>query len=368
MSTKKDKFSKKDKTYMKLALNLARARHGHTGINPSVGCVIVKNDEIISIGQTNYVGRPHAEYNAIMNSSENLEGSKMYVTLEPCNHYGKTPPCTNLIIKKKIKEVVYSINDIDKKVKGKSFKILKSKNIIVKKGLLKKDVANFYSTYFFNRKKKLPFVIGKIATSKNNIIYSNKLKKITDKHSDKLTHLLRYKNDSILISYKTLNTDNPKLNCRLNGLEKFSPKRIILDNNLSTKIDSYIFNTANKENTIIFYKNANKQKITLFKKKGIQLIKSNLTKIKYFDLKLVLKKLYKIGIRNILVEGGNDLSGSFLKNKLLNQFYLFKSPKILTKSAPYKDFNHIKYLIQNYRIKSKINIKLTKDTITLYKI
>ena len=367
MSTKKDKFSKKDKSYMKLALNLARARHGHTGINPSVGCVIVKNDEVISIGQTNYEGRPHAEYNAIKSSNENLEGSKMYVTLEPCNHYGKTSPCTNLIIRRKIKEVVYSINDIDKKVKGKSFKILKSKNIIVKKGLLKKDVGNFYSTYFFNRKKKLPFVIGKIATSKNNIIYSTKLKKITDKHSDKLTHFLRYKNDSILISYKTLNKDNPKLNCRLSGLEKFSPKRIILDNNLNTKIDSYIFNTANKENTIIFYNNANKQKISLFKKKGIQLIKSNLTKIKYFDLKLVLKKLYKIGIRNILVEGGNNLSGSFLKNKLLNQFYLFKSPKILTKSAPYKDFNHIKYLIQNYRIKSKINNKLTKDTITLYK-
>ena len=367
MSTKKDKFSKKDITYMELALNLARARQGHTGINPSVGCVIVKNDEIISIGQTNYNGRPHAEYNAINNSNENLKGSKIYVTLEPCNHYGKTPPCTNLIIKKKIKEVVYSINDIDKKVKGKSFKILKSKNIIVKKGLLKKDVGNFYSTYFFNRKNKLPFVTGKIATSKNNIIYSNKSKRITDKHSDKLTHFLRYKNDSIMISYKTLNKDNPKLNCRLRGLEKFSPKRIILDNNLNTKINSYIFNTANKENTIIFYNNANKHKITLFKKKGIKLIKSNLTKTKYFDLKIVLKKLYKIGIRNILVEGGNDLSGSFLKNKLLNQFYLFKSPKILTKSAPYKDFNHIKYLIHNYRIKSKINNKLTKDTITLYK-
>jgi diaminohydroxyphosphoribosylaminopyrimidine deaminase/5-amino-6-(5-phosphoribosylamino)uracil reductase len=367
MSTKKDKFSKKDRTYMELALNLARARHGHTGINPSVGCVIVKNDKVISIGQTHYNGRPHAEYNAIKNSNENLEGSTMYITLEPCNHYGKTPPCTNLIIKKKIKEVVYSINDIDKKVKGKSFKILKSKNIIVKKGLLKKDVGDFYSTYFFNRKNKLPFITGKIATSKNNLIYNNKSKKITDKHSDKFTHFLRFKNDSIMISYKTLNKDNPKLNCRLSGLEKFSPKRIILDNNLDTKINSYIFSTANKDNTIIFYNNANKEKITLFKKKGIQLIKSNLTKIKYFDLKLVLKKLYKIGIRNILVEGGNDLSGSFLKNNFLNQFYLFKSPKILTKSVPYKDFNHIKYLIHNYRIKSKINNRLTKDTITLYK-
>ena len=367
MSTKKDKFSKKDITYMELALNLARARQGHTGINPSVGCVIVKNDEIISIGQTNYNGRPHAEYNAINNSNENLKGSKIYVTLEPCNHYGKTPPCTNLIIKKKIKEVVYSINDIDKKVKGKSFKILKSKNIIVKKGLLKKDVGNFYSTYFFNRKNKLPFVTGKIATSKNNIIYSNKSKRITDKHSDKLTHFLRFKNDSIMISYKTLNKDNPKLNCRLSGLEKFSPKRIILDNNLNTKINSYIFNTVDKKNTIIFYNKADKHKITLFKKKGIQLIKSNLTKKKYFDLKVVLKKLYKIGIRNLLVEGGNDLSGSFLKNKLLNQFYIFKSPKILTKSAPYKVFNHTKYLIHNYKNKFKINNKLTKDTITLYK-
>ncbi|WP_415301117.1 bifunctional diaminohydroxyphosphoribosylaminopyrimidine deaminase/5-amino-6-(5-phosphoribosylamino)uracil reductase RibD [Candidatus Pelagibacter sp. Uisw_134_02] len=367
MSTKKDKFTKKDKTYMELALNLARARHGHTGINPSVGCVIVKNDKIISIGQTNYNGRPHAEYNAIINSDENLTDSKMYVTLEPCNHYGKTPPCTNLIIKKKIKEVIYSIDDIDKKVKGKSFKILKSKNIIVKKGLLKKDVGNFYLTYFFNRKNKLPFVTGKIATSKNNVIYNNKSKRITDKHSDKLTHFLRYKNDAIMISYKTLNKDNPKLNCRLSGLEKFSPKRIILDNNLNTKIDSYIFNTADKENTIIFYNNANKHKITLFKKKGIKLIKSKLTKIKYFDLKIVLKKLYRIGIRNILVEGGNGLSGSFLKNKLLNQFYLFKSPKILTKSVPYKDFDHSKHLIHNYRIKSKISNKLTKDTITLYK-
>jgi len=367
MSTKKDKFSKKDKKYMKLALILAIVRQGLTGVNPSVGCVIVKNDEIISIGQTNYDGRPHAEYNAIKNSNVNLEGSKMYVTLEPCNHYGKTPPCTNLIIRNKIKEIFYSVEDIDKKVKGKSFKILQSKNIIVKKGLLKKDVSNFYSTYFFNRKNKLPFVTGKIAISKNNLIYSAKIKRITDKNSDKFTHFLRFKNDSIMISYKTLNKDNPKLNCRLEGLKKFSPKRIILDNKLETKTNSYIFKTADKRNTIIFYNKANKHKITLFKKKGIQLIKSNLTKMKYFDLKLLLKKLYKFGIRNLLVEGGNNLSGSFLKNKLFNQFYLFKSNKIFNKSLPYKDFNHIKFLIQNYKTKFKINTKPSKDTITLYK-
>jgi diaminohydroxyphosphoribosylaminopyrimidine deaminase / 5-amino-6-(5-phosphoribosylamino)uracil reductase len=366
MSTKKDKFSKKDKTYMKLALRLAKARYGLTGVNPSVGCVIVKNDEIISIGQTGYGGSPHAEYNAIKNSNINLKNSKMYVTLEPCTHYGKNPPCTNLIIKKKINEVFYSIEDIDKKVKGKSFNVLKSKNIIVKKGLLKNDIGNFYSAYFFNRKKKLPFVTGKIAISKNNLIFASNIKKITDINSDKFTHYLRYKNDSIMISYETLRVDNPKLNCRLRNLSIFSPKRIILDRNLNTKKNSYIFKTANKNNTIFFYNSAELKKIVLFKKKGIQLIKLHLTKKKYFDLKLVLKKLYKKGSRNLLVEGGNNLTGSFLKSKLFNRFYLYKSTKILSKSVPHKDFNHRKFLIQNYKTKSKISTKLNKDTITLY--
>jgi diaminohydroxyphosphoribosylaminopyrimidine deaminase/5-amino-6-(5-phosphoribosylamino)uracil reductase len=368
MSTRKDKFSKKDKKYMSLALTLASARHGLTGENPSVGCVIVKNDEIISIGQTGYNGRPHAEYNAIKNSNEILEGSIMYVTLEPCNHYGQTPPCTKEIIKNKISKIIYSVEDVDEKVKGRSFKILKSKNIIVKKGLLHKKIIDFYKPYFFNRKNKMPYVTGKIAISKNNLIYSKGTKRITDIHSDKLTHFLRYKNDSLMISYKTLNQDNPQLDCRLEGLNKFSPKRIILDNNLTTNIDSHIFRTANNNNTIIFYNNVNKQKITLFKKNRIQLIKSNLIKKRYFDLKLVLKKLYKIGIRNILVEGGDDLSSSFLKNKLFNEFYLFKSPKNLSKLVDYKDFNCFKHLSQKYKIKKKINTQLGKDSITLYKI
>ena len=366
MSTRKDKFSKKDKKYMSLALTLASSRHGLTGKNPSVGCVIVKNDEIISIGQTGYNGRPHAEYNAIRNSNEILENSTMYVTLEPCNHYGQTPPCTKEIIKSKISKVIYSIEDVDKKVKGKSFKILKSKNIIIKSDLLYKEINNFYKPYFFNRKNKMPYVTGKIAISKNNLIYSKGTKRITDIHSDKLTHLLRYKNDSLMISSKTLNKDNPKLDCRLDGPHKFSPKRIILDNNLETNISSYIFRTANKDNTVIFYNKADRIKISIFKKKGIHLIKSSLLKNKNFDIKLILKKLYSLGCRNLLVEGGNDLSKSFIKKKLFNHFYLFKSPKSLSKSVVYKEFNCFKDLIHKYKSKNKINTKLGKDLITLY--
>ena len=367
MSTRKDKFSKKDKKYMSLALILASARHGLTGVNPSVGCVIVKNDEIISIGQTGYGGRPHAEYSAIKNSNEILNGSTMYVTLEPCNHYGKTPPCTREIIKNKIKEIIYSVEDVDKKVKGKSFKILKSKKILVKKGLLSKEVNNFYEPYFFNRKNKTPYVTGKIAVSKNDLIYSKGTKRITNIHSDKLTHLLRYKNDSLMISYKTLNEDNPKLNCRLDSQYKFSPKRIILDNNLEMKISSYVFRTANKDNTVIFYNKADKTKVSIFKKKGIKLIRSDLLKNEYFDIKLILKKLYILGCRNLLVEGGNKLSKYLIKNKLFNEFYLFRSPKNLSKLVAYKDFNCFKDLSQKYKNKKKINTQLGTDSITLYR-
>ena len=112
MSSKKNKFSKKDKLFMEIALELARSREGLTGVNPSVGCVIVKNDNIISIGNTSYNGRPHPEFNAIKYCNEKLKGAKMYVTLEPCNHRGVTPPCTNEIIKSKISEVVYALEDL----------------------------------------------------------------------------------------------------------------------------------------------------------------------------------------------------------------------------------------------------------------
>ncbi len=352
---------------MKLALDLARARHGLTGENPSVGSVIVKNDQIISIGQTSYNGRPHSEFNAIKNSNENLSGSKMYITLEPCNHYGQTPPCTKEIIKNKIGQVIYSIEDIDKKVKGKSFKILKSKNIVVKKGLLIKDIKKFYIPYFYNRKEKLPFVTGKIAVSKNNLIYSKYKKKITDIHSDKFTHFLRYKNDSILISYKTLNNDNPKLNCRIKGLNKFSPKRIILDKNLKMKINSFIFKTIKNKNTIIFYNYAKKSKILHLKKKGAHLIKLNLNKNNFFEFKLILKKLYALGCRNLLVEGGNVLSRDILKNRLFNEFYLFKSKKKLSKLGLYKKIDFLELLRKNYKKKTKINLKFGKDAITTFR-
>ena len=367
MSTKKDKFSSKDKNFMRIALNLARTRKGLTGENPSVGCLIVKNDKIISIGQTGYNGRPHAETNAINNSFQNLTGSKMYVTLEPCNHYGKTPPCTKSIINSGINEVIFAINDIDKKVKGKTFKILNKKKIKVSRGLLKTDALELYNSYITNRKYKLPFVTGKIAVSKNNLIYSKGIKRITNQLSDKLSHYLRFKNDAIMISSKTLNIDNPKLNCRLKGYENFSPKRIILDKNLVIKFNTYIFKSAKKNKTIIFHHSSNKSKMQILKKNGITLIKSKLNKKNRFNLKDILKKLFSLGVRNLIVEGGDKLTKDMLKNRQFNEFYLFKSQKKIPKNKKHVVFTSKDILASKYKIKSKITQKLAKDNITIYK-
>ena len=252
MSSKKDNSNNLDTYYMGLALALARENHGLTNENPSVGCVLVKNNQIISTGVTSINGRPHAEFNAIKNSVFNPNGSTAYVTMEPCTHKGKTNPCSSLLIKSKIKKVYFSVSDIDERTSNKSLKIFRNKGITVIKGILKKEVNKFYSSYLFNRKYKLPYVTGKIACSRDNYIKSKENRYITDESSLNVTHLLRYKNDGILVSYKTINSDNPKLNCRLNGLEKFSPKIFVLDKNLRLKNSSYIINSLNKKKHLFF--------------------------------------------------------------------------------------------------------------------
>ena len=259
------------------------------------------------------------------------------------------------------------MDDVDIKVKGKSFKILSNKKIKVKKGLLKTEAKNLYDSYIINRNKKLPYVSAKIAISNNKIIYSIGTKRITDKSSDKFTHYLRYKNDSIMVSSETLNTDNPKLDCRLIGYEKFSPKRIILDRNLRIKMNSYILKNTKKGNTIIFHNSRDDKKIQTLKKKGIYLIKIKENNKKFLDLKLILKKLYSLGTRNLLIEGGDKITKNLIKNRLINKFYLFKSPKVLSTTGKYQIFTSFDKLNSVYKKKIKISSKLAKDNITIYK-
>ena len=312
-----------NKKFMNLALSLASDRIGLTGLNPSVGCVIVKNGKIISIGQTGLGGIPHAEADAINRCKETLRGSHMYVSLEPCSHYGKTPPCTKKIIKSKIKKVYYGINDIDPRSSGKSENILKKKKIKVFKNFMQKNAKLVYKSYFHNKLSKFPYITGKLASTKNFLINSKK-KYITNNHSLNISHLLRYRNQGILVSSKTINNDNPILNCRLKGLEKFSPERFILDRKLKIKINSKIVNSSNKYKTVIFYNKSN-NKLKKLKDKGIKLVYCPLNKDNRLDVKIVLSKIKSFGVNYLLIEGGKELTNSFFKKNLFNEFYLFKS-------------------------------------------
>jgi len=365
MSLKKDRINSFDNKFMRFAINLAMNQRGLTGTNPSVGCVIVKDKKIISYGATSLNGRPHAETIALQKCKNKSSESTIYVTLEPCSHHGKTPPCTNSIIKSKVKKVCYSIEDSDLRSFNNSKKILKSKKIIVKSGLLQSDTKKFYKNYDYIRKHKMPYVTGKLACSSNFYILKNK-KPITNEHSRKVSHLLRYRNQGILTSYKTINSDNPKLNCRIKGLEKFSPTRLIIDKNLKIKINTYIINNSNKHNTIIFHSSRNTKKINYLKYKKIKLIYLKPNNYGHIDLKIIFKKIYDLGIHNVLVESGCILTNNILKEKLFNEFYLFKSNKKLINKDKINVKNINKDLNITFKSKKNINTYLDKDSLLHY--
>ena len=364
MSLKKDNYKKLDKKIMNFAINLAENQKYLTGINPSVGCVIVKKKRILSFATTNLGGRPHAESIALSKNRDN-EGTTLYSTLEPCAHHGMTPPCTNKIIKSKVKNVHYSIEDNDLRTFNKTKKILKSKNIIAKSGLQRQKVYNLYKEYNYIRSNKAPYIIGKIACSSNLNILRNK-SPITNEHSRRVSHLLRFQNHAIISSYKTINTDNPKLNCRLNGLEKFSPTIVVIDRNLKIKVNSFVIKNLKKNKLIIFHSSKNILKIKFLEKRGAKLIYQKIENASYFNLKKITQKLYTLGLHRLLVETGKDLMNNFLKENLLNEFYFFKSDKIILNRHKINISSLVKMINKNYKNKKKINTYLGNDTLTHY--
>ncbi len=364
MSLKKDNYKSSDKKIMNFAINLAENNKYFTGTNPSVGCVIVKNNKILSFATTNYGGRPHAESIAL-NKNKYNKGASLYSTLEPCSHHGLTPPCTNVIIKKKVKRVYYSIEDKDLRTFNKAKKILKSKKVVTKSGLQKRNVKDLYNEYNYIRLNKAPYIIGKIASSSNlNILRNNS--PITNEHSRNVSHILRFQNHAILTSYKTINTDNPKLNCRLNGLEKFSPTVVVIDKNLKIKNNSYVIKNSTKTKLIIFHCSKNISKIRSLKNRGVKLIYENVNNSQNFNLRKISQKLFALGLHRILVETGKDLMTNFLDENLLNEFYFFKSDKIISNKDKINISSLVKMINKKYKNKKKINTYLDKDTLTQY--
>ena len=334
--------------FSNLAFKIAEKNIGKTSTNPSVGCLVVKNNSVISSGATSVNGRPHAEFNALK-KNKNFTGSKIYVTLEPCSHFGVTPPCTRIIKNKKIKKVFYCFDDPDVRTNKKAKITLKKKNIkLIKISNLKND---FYESYFFNKKKNLPFLDAKIALSKDFFTISKRSKWITNSRSRKVGHLIRSRYDGIISTSKSINKDNSLLNCRIDGLDPLKPDLIIIDRNLKLKKNLKLLELSNKRKTFIFTTSNNVKKINYFKNKGCKIVKLKKLNTKE-DFDNLLRKIYKLDKRRLLVESGLIFLKILVKNKLINNIYVFKSNNKL-KNVGYNNvklsFFRKKNLIMRFR-------------------
>ncbi len=275
-----------DLSFISYALNLAQKNAGGTSPNPVVGCIITRDNVIISSGVTAIGGRPHAERIAIdkVENKKLLNGATIYVTLEPCSHFGQTSPCVDEIIKHKFAKVVICSTDPDSRVNGNGIKKLEEAGIEVVAGVMDQEARELNRGFFMAKTQQRPFVTLKLATSLDGKIATHNFdsKWITQNRARNYSHLLRAKNDAILVGANTYKKDNPSLDCRIAGLEIFSPKIIILSHqNFSGELEE------------------------------------------------ILQKICADGINSLLVEGGRNVATQFLQKNLVDELVWIRSPKII---------------------------------------
>lgn len=312
---------------MERAIFLAEKGIGFVSPNPLVGAVIVKNNKIIGEGYHEKYGGLHAERNALANCTEDANGATMYVTLEPCCHYGKTPPCTDAIIESGIKKVYVSVLDPNPLVAGNGIEILQKAGIEIYVGLLKDKCLEQNEVFFNYITTKKPFVTMKYAMTLDGKIATatGKSKWISNEKSREYVHKLRHKYSSIMVGVDTVILDNPMLNCRLENTK--DPIRIICDTNLRTPINSNIVNTAFEIKTIIATCENNKNIQQKYIDKGIEIIVLS-KKDDHVNLNELMSKLGEKNIDSVLIEGGANINFSALNSGIINKIYTFIAPKI----------------------------------------
>ena len=317
----------KEVEYMKLALDLAKKGCGYVNPNPMVGAVIVKNDEIIGVGYHEKYGELHAERNAIANCISSPKDATIYVTLEPCCHYGKTPPCTDAIIESGIKKVVIGSSDPNPLVSGKGVEILRSNNIEVVENVLKDECDKLNEVFFYYMKTKIPYVVMKYAMTMDGKIatYTGKSKWITGEEARLNVHKDRHKYSGIMVGVETVLTDDPMLNCSIQDGK--NPTRIICDTNLRTPLDSNIVSSSKNIPTIIATCCDNEDKQKQYIEKGCKVIKIS-KKDNHLDLNKLMICLGEEKIDSILLEGGGTLNWSALNNNIVNNVQTYISPKL----------------------------------------
>ena len=327
---KKDTFD--DNYYMGIAIRLARKGIGKTSPNPMVGAVIVANGKIIGQGYHKRCGDHHAEINAINSTKKNIKGSTFYITLEPCSHYGRTPPCVDALIQENPERVVVGSLDPNPEVNGRGIKILRSKGIKVDVGICESECRQLNEHYFKFVKTGMPYITVKYAQTLDGRIAtkSGDSQWISSEASRRYVHHLRGINDGIMVGAGTVAADNPQLTVR--HVKGKNPFRIIVDSKLRIPIKSSVLTDINSHLTIIATtSSAPTVKITAIKKLGVEVWVARKERDGRVSLRDLLKKLGKREIVSVLVEGGSEVITSLLKANLVDKMIIPIAPKIIGK-------------------------------------
>lgn len=329
MNRKNGDFLSYDEKYMRLAMQLAGNAIGRTSPNPLVGAVIVKDNRVVGCGWHRKAGTPHAEVHALNQAGELAQGADVYVTLEPCAHYGKTPPCAKALVEAKVKNVYGGLLDVNPKVAGKGFKILEDAGIHVEYGFLQDELRKQNEAFFKWIEHKKPFIVlkaamtldGKIATA------TGQSKWITNETSRAYGYKLRDIYDGIMVGINTVIEDNPMLTARVDGGK--NPIRIVVDSSLKIDINANVVQDKSAKTIVATTDKADKDKILKLQAQDVDVIVVDKDENDKVDIEKLLDILGQQNICSILVEGGATLSGSFVAKKLVDKVYFFIAPKII---------------------------------------
>ncbi len=321
--------------YMAVALDLARLGLGRTSPNPAVGAVLVKNGKVVGTGFHKKAGLPHAEVEALRGRSGQAQGATLYVTLEPCCHQGRTPPCTDAILKSGVREVVVGMKDPDPRVAGQGIALLRKGGLRVRVNVLRKECEDLNEAYIKHRTTGMPLVILKVGATLDGMIATRtgESRWITGEKARLQAHHLRDRVDAILVGANTIMRDNPRLTTRIPGHKSHQPARIILDSTLYVDGEARVFQDTKKAPTwIATVTHEHDPKVAVFRKRGVGFVfcRSQEGRVDLGDL---LLKLGSKGVLSLLVEGGPTVHSAFLKAGLADRMVMFVAPRFLGESG-----------------------------------
>jgi len=353
-----------DEHYMKLALKLAAKGRGYASPNPMVGALLVKNDVIIGQGYHRCCGESHAEVNAVQNATEDIAGSTLYVTLEPCCHQGKTPPCTDLIIRNRIARVVIGATDSNPLVSCQGILSLQKAGIEIKTDVLKDECRRLNEVFFHYMETGLPFVTVKYAQTLDGRIATStgQSQWISSPASLKFAHQLRALHDAVLVGIGTVFKDNPELTVR--RVKGRNPLRIVVDSNLAISPEANVLrNLAQAPTMIVTVKNAADPRFQKLVRTGAEVITVDADEQKRVSLKKLFRLLAARNISSVLIEGGAQMVTTALKEDLVDRLVTIIAPKIIGKGIEAIGDLHIRDLEEAKMLSVRSLIKKGADVI-----